>query len=92
MLITLTIYLSYKAILESFSELKILHGYYQSQDLVLFSNKDILVGGRPIYFDEWFKRGVVFINDLLNENGKFLFLRNFLINTNVKLTSFSINK
>ena len=60
----------YKTILESFSELKTLHGYDESQDLVLFNNKDILVGGRPVYFHEWFKRGVVFISDLLNENGK----------------------
>ena len=62
----------YKTILESFSELNTLHGYDETQDLVLFNNKDILVGGRPVYFHEWFKRGVVFINDLLNENGKFL--------------------
>ena len=37
----------YKTILESFSELKTLYGYDQLQDLVLFNNKDILVGGRP---------------------------------------------
>ena len=67
----------YKTILESFSELKTLHGYDESQDLVLFNNKDILVGGRPVYFHEWFKRGVVFINDLLNENGKFLTFKEF---------------
>ena len=54
----------YKTILESFSELKTLHGYDESQDLVLFNNKDILVGGRPVYFHERFKRGVVFISDL----------------------------
>ena len=62
----------YNTILESFSELKTLHGYDQLQDLVLFNNKDILVGGRPVYIHEWFKREVVFVNDLLNENGKFL--------------------
>ena len=48
----------------SFSELRTLHGYDQSQDLVVFNNKGILVGRRPVYFHEWFKRGVVFINDL----------------------------
>lgn len=67
----------YKTILESFSELKTLHGYEQSQNLVLFNNKDILVGGRPVYLHEWFKRGIVFVNDLLNENGKFLTFKEF---------------
>ena len=51
--------------------MKTLHGYDESQDLVLFNNKHILVGGRPVYFHEWFKRGVVYINYLFNENGKF---------------------
>ena len=67
----------YKTILESFRELKTLYGYDQSQDLVLFNNNDILVGGRPVYVHEWFKRGVVFINDLLNDNGKFLTFKEF---------------
>ena len=67
----------YKTILESFSELKTLYGYDQLQDLVLFNNKDILVGGRPVYLHEWFKRGVVLVNDLLNENGKFLTFKEF---------------
>ena len=66
-----------KTILRSFSELKTLHGYDESQDLVLFNNKVILVGGRPVYFHEWFKRGVVFISDLLNDNGKFLTFKEF---------------
>ena len=67
----------YKTILESFSELKTLYGYDQLQDLVLFNNKDILVGGRPVYLHEWFKRGVALVNDLLNENGKFLTFKEF---------------
>jgi len=67
----------YKTILESFSELKTLYGCDQLQDLVLFNNKDILVGGRPVYLHEWFMRGVVLVNDLLNESGKFLTFKEF---------------
>ena len=67
----------YKTILKSFSELKTLYGYDQLQDLVLFNNKDILVVGRPVYLHEWFKRGVVLVADLLNENGKFLTFKEF---------------
>jgi len=62
----------YKTTLESFSELKTLYGYDQLQVLVLFNNKDILVGGRPVYLHEWFERGVVLVKDLLNESVKFL--------------------
>ena len=39
----------YKNILDSFNELKTLCGYDQSPDIVLFNNKDILVGGKPLY-------------------------------------------
>ena len=67
----------YKTIIESFRELKTLYGYDQLKDLVLFNNKDILVGGRPVYLHEWFKRGVVLVNDLLNENGTFLTFKEF---------------
>jgi len=67
----------YKTILQSFSELKTRYGYDQLQDLVLFNNKDILVGGRLVYLLEWFKRGVVLLNDLLNKSGKFLTFKEF---------------
>lgn len=67
----------YKTILESFSELKTLYGYDKSQDQILFNNKDILVGGKPVYVHEWFKKGVVSITDLINENGKFLTFKEF---------------
>ena len=66
----------HKTILESFSELKTLHGYDQLQDLVLLNNKDILVGGKPAHIHEWFKREVVIVNDL-NENGKLLTFKEF---------------
>ena len=40
----------YKRILDSFNELKTLYNYYQNQDIVLFNNKEILVGGKPFFF------------------------------------------
>ena len=40
----------YKSILDSFNELKTLYNYYQKQDIVLFNNKEILVGGKPFFF------------------------------------------
>ena len=54
-----------------------LHGYDQSKNIVLFNNKDVSAKGKPAYLYGWFKRGVVFINNLLNENKKFLTLKEF---------------
>ena len=61
----------YKNILDSFNELKTLHGHDQSQVIILFNNEDILIGGRPAYTHGWFKKGVVSIKDLLNDDGNF---------------------
>ena len=43
----------------------------------MFNNKDILVDGKPIFLSEWFKKGILSINDLLNESGNFLTFREF---------------
>ena len=56
--------LFYKKILEFFNELKILYSYDQKQELILFNNKDILVDGKPIFLSEWFRKGILSINDL----------------------------
>ena len=44
-----------KKTLEFFNELKTLYSYNQKQELILFNNKDILVDGKPIFLNEWFK-------------------------------------
>ena len=54
--------LFYKKILE-FNELKILYSYDQKQELILFNNKDILVDGKPIFLSEWFRKGILSINE-----------------------------
>ena len=61
--------LFYKKILEFFNEFKTLYLYDQKQELILFKNKDILVDGKPIFLSEWFRKGILSINDLLNESG-----------------------
>jgi len=42
----------YKNILEFFNELKTLYGYDQAQVLILFNNKEILVGWTTVYLSE----------------------------------------
>ena len=53
------------------------NSYDQKQELILFNNKDILVDGKPIFLSEWFKKGILSINDLLNESGNFLTFHEF---------------
>ena len=39
----------YKTILDNFNELKNLYDYYQKQDIILFNNKEILIGGKQFF-------------------------------------------
>ena len=74
----------YKKILQFFNDLRILHVYDQQQDIILFNNKEILVDGKPIFFSEWFKKGIISIKDLRNENGKFLTFDEFSLKYSCK--------
>ena len=47
--------LFYKDILLFFNELKVLYDYNNFSDMILFNNKDILIGGKPSLFKEWLK-------------------------------------
>ena len=72
--------LFYKKILEFLNELKTLYSYDQKQELILFTNKDILVDGEPIFLSEWFRKGILSINELLKETGNVLTFQNSVIN------------
>ena len=45
--------------------------------MILFNNKEILVGSRPFFLKDWFGSGIVSIQDILSENGKFLSFQEF---------------
>jgi len=47
------------------------------QEMILFNNKEILVGNGPIFLKSWFESGIVSIQDILSENGKFLSCQEF---------------
>ena len=74
----LTFHFFYKEILIHMLELKQLYGYYQEQDLVLFNNREILINGKPFYYNEWHLNGIFSIRDVLNDEGKFLSYQEFL--------------
>ena len=74
----------YKKIPQFFNDLRILHVYDQQQDIILFNNKETLVDGKPIFFSEWFKKGIISIKDLLNENDNFLTFDEFSLKYSCK--------
>ena len=39
--------------------------------LPIFQNEDILIGNKPFFLKTWYNKGVRYINDFINENGKF---------------------
>ena len=45
--------------------------------MILFNNKEILVGNWPIFLKSWFKEGIVSIHDILSDNGTFLSFQEF---------------
>ena len=45
--------------------------------MILFNNKEILVGGKPIFIGKWFNNNILFIQDLLNNNGQFMSYQEF---------------
>ena len=67
----------YKDILSFFAEIKSPYKYEQGQETILFNNKAILTGGKPFFLREWFSKGIIYIKDLLNENGQFLSFQEF---------------
>ena len=83
----------YKDILTFFDELKSLYRYDYDKETFLFNNREILVDGKPVFFKEWFSKGVVSVKDLLNESGQFISLsRNLFLSIIVKQTFSSTTK
>ena len=67
----------YNDILKFFNELKTRYNYDRGQDMILYNNKEILVGGKPIFISEWFNNNILSIQDLLNSNGQFISYQEF---------------
>ena len=60
----------YKQILLNFLEIRTLHQCNNGHDLILFSNKDILIDGKSFFLHRSKEKGAVFIQDILDNNGK----------------------
>ena len=67
----------YQQILRYFLELNTFYESDIGQEMILLNNKEILVGNRPFFLKDWFDSGVVSIQDILREYGKFLSFQEF---------------
>lgn len=47
-------------------------------------NENITMGGQLIFFTDWFNKNIVYFNDLLDENGSFLSLKDLQSKFDVK--------
>ena len=55
-----------------------MHGNYFETDrdyklLPLRTNKNIIVENKPIFYREWFTKGIIFVNDIVNDDRRFLY-------------------
>ena len=64
--------------------IKSLYNYYYSKENLLFNNQDILIDGKPFFLEEWFSKGVVSVNNLFHESGRYLTFQEFLWKYNCK--------
>lgn len=69
--------LFYKELLEYFQELVNMYDLDQRRKFVLWNNKEIKIEGKTLFWKTWFEKGIYLVQDLLNEDGKFLSLQEF---------------
>ena len=62
--------------------------YYtnRDQELIFFNNKEIQIGGKTVFHQDWFDQAVNSISDILDSSGKYLnfadFCRKFSVKSN----------
>ena len=54
--------------LEYFKELKALYQNHEDQNTIFFNNTNILIGGKPVFYREWFSKGIISINEMKTAN------------------------
>ena len=63
--------------LANFLDNRNLYQHDNGQILILFNNKDILIDGNDFFVQKWKENGVILIQDILDNDGKFLTFTSF---------------
>ena len=77
--------LFYSEMLDNFKELRTGHPDVYRSELVLWNNKEIKIENKSIFWAHLFEKGICFVQDLLDKNGKFLSLDDLPVKYNVHL-------
>ena len=67
----------YRKILANFLEIRNLYEHDNGQDLIPFSNKDILIDGNSFFLQKWKEKGIISIQDILDNDRKFFSFKSF---------------
>jgi len=71
--------------LDYFEELRRGHLVIYKSEFILWNNKEITIENKSIFWAHLFEKGICFIQDLLDENGKFLSLDDFQVKYDIHL-------
>ena len=82
--------LFYSEILDYFKEVRSGYPDVCNSELFLWSNKEITTESKSIFWKSLLEKGIYFVQDLLNRDGKFLSLENIQKKYNVQLNYFQI--
>ena len=77
--------LFYSEMLEYFKELRSGYPDVYNSEFTLWNNKEITIESKSIFWKYLFEKGIYFVQDLLNKDGKFLSLENMQRKYNVQL-------
>ena len=61
----------------AFLELKSIYNKYGDQELIPFNNTEIQIGGKTVFYQDWFDQGVYSISDIVDSSGKYLNFADF---------------
>ena len=65
----------YREIVETWKELKEVAGV-SSGEYILWNNKNIQINNKPVYYDDYFQSGIVFVSDLCKKDAEEILKRN----------------
>ena len=71
--------------LEYFKEIRLNRQDNYKSDLVLWNNQDITIEGKSLFWKSWTENGIYYIQDILNENGKFFTYEEFIRKYKIKI-------
>ena len=73
--------------LANFLDNRNLYQHDNGQILIIFNNKDILIDGNDFFVQKWKENGVILIQDILDNDGKFLTFTSFQDDLRSNITS-----